>query len=72
MPTGVPFRFAIVVVAAASLFSSRAAAQCGTSRHVALDSRGELLGAWLDAQASQQKKERRFTGGSSLAVGATG
>lgn len=32
----------------------------------------ELLGAWLDAQALQQRKERRFTGGSVLAVGAAG
>lgn len=37
-----------------------------------LDARQVLLGRWLDAQAAQQRKERRFTGGSVLAVGATG
>ena len=33
---------------------------------------GALLGEWLDVQASQQKAERRFTGGSLLAVGGAG
>lgn len=32
----------------------------------------ELLGRWLEVQASQQRLERRFTGGSVLAVGAAG
>ncbi len=32
----------------------------------------DLLGAWIDAQAAQQKRERRFTGGSVLAIGAAG
>ena len=36
------------------------------------DARQVLLGQWLDAQAAQQRKERRFTGGSVLAVGAAG
>ncbi|MGB5194836.1 MAG: hypothetical protein WBN70_17760 [Polyangiales bacterium] len=37
-----------------------------------VDARRVLLGQWLDAQAVQQRKERRFTGGSVLAVGAAG
>jgi hypothetical protein len=37
-----------------------------------LATRQVLLGQWLDAQARQQRKERRFTGGSVLAVGAAG
>lgn len=32
----------------------------------------DLLGAWLHAQATQQRKERRFTGASALSVGAAG
>jgi len=32
----------------------------------------DLLAQWLDAQASQQRTERRFTGGALLAVGAAG
>lgn len=37
-----------------------------------VEAQGELLGAWLVAQATQQRRERRFTGGSVLAVGAVG
>lgn len=39
---------------------------------VDVETRAELLGHWLEAQALQQRKERRFTGGSVLAVGAAG
>ena len=37
-----------------------------------LDAQVELLGQWLEHQAAQQRTERRFTGGSLLAVGAGG
>ena len=38
----------------------------------AVDVQAELLGKWLEHQAAQQRTERRFTGGSLLAVGAGG
>jgi len=37
-----------------------------------LEARERLLGQWFDAQAMQQRRERRFTGASVLAVGAAG
>lgn len=59
-----------LVFAATLLVQARAGAT-----PVADDSRAgqeDLLGAWLDAQATQQRKERRFTGASVLSVGAAG
>ena len=61
----------IVVVLSAMLFAHASSAQSALDS-MSLESRGALLGEWLDAQATQQKKERRFTGGSVLAVGAAG
>jgi hypothetical protein len=37
-----------------------------------LEARATLLGRWLDVQASQQRTERRFTGGSLVAIGSAG
>lgn len=62
----------LLAASAAVLISSGVAAQSVVGARGDIGSRSELLGAWLEAQAAQQKKERRFTGGSALTVGAAG
>ena len=67
----VPLRLPLTVVFAATLLvqsSARATPVTDDSEQANAD----LLGAWLDAQAIPQLKERRFTGGSVLSVGAAG
>lgn len=55
-----------------ALAAPRARADGPNEASLELDMKQALLGRWLDAQAVQQRKERRFTGGSVLAVGAAG
>lgn len=61
--------FALSVVLAASGVAS---ADDASGPSLELEAQRALLGEWLDVQAAQQKKERRFTGGSVLAVSAAG
>ena len=52
--------------------TSAASADDADGPSLELAAQRALLGEWLDVQAAQQKKERRFTGGSVLAVSAAG
>lgn len=63
-----------VALAVALVFAPSGVANADDAAGPMLDlgARRALLGEWIDAQAAQQRKERRFTGGSVLAVSAAG
>jgi hypothetical protein len=72
VPNASSLRLAVLVVLSSMLLARASSAQGDALDALDLQTRGELLGEWLDAQSAQQKKERRFTGGSVLTVGAAG
>ena len=72
MPNAWSLWLAVFITVSSTLVARASSAQTEALEALDLRARGALLSEWLDAQALQQKKERRFTGGSVLAVGAAG